>query len=1283
MMRFTNLKGALLAGASAAVLMAAVQAPALADQIYAGSQTKNATAGGNLADSDDSANANTNAGNTFESFTGVASEVQNNGANAALNNGNAVSASIDTGTDPGNVDYSALSGQTATQVGGSIATETNVDDDNLIEDQAFQNAQGVFSKLQNNGSESAINNGNAVAAAILEGNVATSVLYVASDQDATVGGGAVNLYEAETSTNDNDIRDDAFGSTEGVMSVLQNNGPNAALNNGNAVAAVINATDVDGNGDFDVEGNQTARVDGSNSSTETTNLDTNRLRGNAFQNAQGVGSAMQNNGANTAANNGNAVSALVLNQNIDGAYDLDAIGSQDARVDSTPGGANEAVQQADSHDRNFIGGNAFEESRGVFSAMQNNGPNSALNGGNTVAAMISNGEGTPDDFAATSEQRATVRANDGTNSSDEDASDDANRIDGNAFRDPEGIVSATQNNGANTAANNGNTVTAAIANNRTDVDGPQDMLAVSTQNAQVRATNGGTNVSIETGSDDSNLITDDAFASVQGVASALQNNGANSALNNGNTVSAVISGGAGTTADDFRTDSSQTARVDADALGGNISEEYASDNTNTLGGNAFQGAAGVASVLQNNGANSAANNGNTVAAFIISGGVGSAGAPSELQAPNGELTVSQSATVEANASNSGDPDGNRNLEGGTGNRVVEANDITDNAFQNAEGVFSVLQNNGANSAINNGNTVSAVISDPDTYAAAQADFDTVSTQTALVTNDDGAGANGGDNTSRESRDGADGNPDTNTVDGSAFAAAKGVMSAAQNNGANSAINNGNTVAAIISDQQANTNNDEYSATSVQSATVESRFGNTPFDGNLSEEANSPDTNTVAGAAFGAAQGVGSLAQNNGANSALNNGNTVSAVITDGPVASVADFAADSRQDARVSARDNTINRDQQGNVSGGAGAWPSDESNRMTGQAFYEAEGVFSAMQNNGPNSAANNGNTVAAFITDGTVGLDDESLLDANQNGAFTSRQRATVEGGDNGGTNISRQQGSDDRNSIDGEAFRYAEGIFSALQNNGGNSALNNGNTVAAVIAESGIANEHDATLTAGQVQQARVNADAGGNESYASDFAGTAVASLASNRLTNDVFSGAEGVFSVLQNNGANSAINNGNAVTAFITQGTADIGAGNDFTVDSTQTARVEATGGGLNFSLEEDASHDSNLIDGDAFNGTQGVASITQNNGANSAINNGNTVAAVFNGSQAAGTFWSGDTSTATVVAGAASSVSVGVSNTNTIGGNAFQGASGVVSVSQNNGANAAINNGNVVAAFIN
>ena len=1370
----------LLIGVSALALAVAAAAAVRADQNFTANHTASATAGGNVSDQVDNSNKNENIGDAFKDAEGVISEVQNNGDNAAITNGNTVDAKINTGVATGNVDYDAISTQTATQSGGSTATETNVDDDNVIAGDAFQNAKGVFSKVQNNGANSALNNGNAVAAAILEGGTNTTTLKAESVQTATVNGGTSpdnNSYTADgVSTNDNDITSNAFQNTEGVASALQNNGPNSAANNGNTVAAVIQpGSTINGNRTFDTDSRQRATVNGSNESIEgsnqgASNTDTNRIRSQAFQNTEGVGSVMQNNGANSALNNGNTVSAVVTdngsvngNNNFDTNQSANFTSQQTARVDAGADGANSSTQTGSS-DSNSITNQAFEQAEGVFSVLQNNGPNSALNNGNTVSAIITNDDvaNGSSTFDTDSQQTAVVDSDAGGSiTSAETDSADTNTINGDAFRDSEGIVSALQNNGANSAANNGNTVSAVIANggvgqeralfdttsaqsatvqaraegeitnsenpspntntiagdafasgegvmsalqnngansalnngntvsaiitNSTTNTASNDQLeTASTQTAQVLAGTGGTGGEItdtQIGSDDTNTLSGAAFDASEGIMSSLQNNGANSAANNGNTVSAIvangsISGAGGT----LRTASTQTARVDSNALSLIRSDgppaapnpfSPASDDTNTISSTAFQDAKGVGSALQNNGANSALNNGNTVSAFVTDSSVSFAnGVTAALRSPFGALTTTQSATVEANESSSG-LDGIISVEQRNGS--LDTNTITSEAFENAQGVFSALQNNGANSALNNGNTVSAIIADT-TVGTATADFDTTSTQTATVTASS-SNINGGVNSSQQNPTSSD----LNTITSEAFRAAKGVMSVGQNNGANTAANNGNTVAAIITDGNVNTTStDTLDATSTQTATVQTLKGTNPADGNKNVEGqNGPDSNTISGDAFSSAQGVGSVLQNNGANSALNNGNTVSAVITDGTIGSRANFNADSRQVARVFAGDNSRNLDDQATQA-------SPENNSISSDAFQESEGVFSALQNNGANSALNNGNTVAAFIADGggtTVNLEASSLLDANKNGGFNSTQSAAVDADAANSANDARPRtgDQDQSNSIGSNAFRDAEGVFSALQNNGGNSALNNGNTVAAVIAQNNIGGNQNSTFNADSTQTARVDANSGNNNSLRSPAAD------ATNTLNGDAFRNGEGVFSVLQNNGGNVAGNNGNVVSAFIADGNVDVNGINTFNTDSTQNARVDSTVLNGNTSTEQ-GGDDTNRISSAAFSNTQGVVSVLQNNGPNSAINNGNTVAAIINDcTTCTGTFNFTSTSaqTSVVVAGSSMATHAGGSdNTNSISGTAFSNVSGVYSITQNNAPNSAISNGNTVSAVI-
>ena len=84
-----------------------------ADQTFSTTHTSTATAGGNISDQAAKSNLNQNINDSFRNAQGVVSEVQNNGDNAALNNGNTVDATISTvipGADRRS--FSAIGGST-------------------------------------------------------------------------------------------------------------------------------------------------------------------------------------------------------------------------------------------------------------------------------------------------------------------------------------------------------------------------------------------------------------------------------------------------------------------------------------------------------------------------------------------------------------------------------------------------------------------------------------------------------------------------------------------------------------------------------------------------------------------------------------------------------------------------------------------------------------------------------------------------------------------------------------------------------------------------------------------------------------------------------------------------------------------------------------------------------------------------------------------------------------------------------------------------------------------
>ncbi len=882
-------------GVSAIALSLATSGAAwAADETFTADQDASARVTGATSTQIGTTNLNDISGNTGETFTGIMSMLQNNGANSVVNNGNAVSAIINTGNTSSDESFTTGTGTDgATQtawVTDSTSEETTVDDDNKINTDAFRDATGVVSVAQNNGSNAAINNGNIVTGLVESGNSSGQrVFQVRARNDAIVlgDGSASSVGQgggASASTNDNIVTDDAFESFSGIASVAQNNGANAAINNGNAVAGIVEMGTVTPGGGanggpeltFNVILQQTASVAGSRQNTEADvgdsgadpagNIDVNTITEDAFREAKGIVSVAQNNGANSAINNGNGVAGIVTsdqNVTVDD-VELNNIGIENAQI-AAVGGGNALITDPlpgndDSANNNLVDMQAFQDFNGVASVVQNNGPNSSINNGNSVAAIVLDDANITTDsnvLDSDSSQSATVVAGGGEISASANLSQtDDNTLNGGAFQTFSGVSSTVQNNGSNAAVNNGNMVAAFIGEENTA--NTQDSLSRlkaddNSQFAAVRPGPGGLVSNFElSDSDDANLIGGSSFSSAEGIHSVAQNNGANAAINNGNSVAAIIVDSAISNGDAILdVAQSQVARVFAN--GGTVSNfEDEVDDINTASGTTFDSADGVASMFQNNGANSAINNGNAVAVLLsddttvnvdastLDGGVPLPGGPA----------VSQIAEVNASSDV-------------TSEQIVGSDDlntITDQAFRNSEGVFSVGQNNGANSAINNGNTVAAAIADEGSVDASEGvDFDVDAEQTATV----------GTTGTVESTESVN-SQDENTINTDAFQNAAGVFSVLQNNGPNSAINNGNTVAAIIGDCPQCTGANSFNVSSTSTGTV-GAFA-------IATNTNVNNTNLISGQAFQNGRGVFAVTQNNGANAALSNGNVVAAII---------------------------------------------------------------------------------------------------------------------------------------------------------------------------------------------------------------------------------------------------------------------------------------------------------------------------------------------------------------------------------------------------------------------
>ena len=108
------MKKTLLASTSTLVVGLVLANPASADT-FVTNHTADADTGGSSSVQTDVVNLNTVGANTFQNLKGIASVLQNSGANDAVNNGNTVDAIIANGGSEGDLDFTVTSNQDAQQ----------------------------------------------------------------------------------------------------------------------------------------------------------------------------------------------------------------------------------------------------------------------------------------------------------------------------------------------------------------------------------------------------------------------------------------------------------------------------------------------------------------------------------------------------------------------------------------------------------------------------------------------------------------------------------------------------------------------------------------------------------------------------------------------------------------------------------------------------------------------------------------------------------------------------------------------------------------------------------------------------------------------------------------------------------------------------------------------------------------------------------------------------------------------------------------------------------------
>lgn len=370
---------------------------------------------------------------------------------------------------------------------------------------------------------------------------------------------------------------------------------------------------------------------------------------------------------------------------------------------------------------NNIDDTAFTLAKGAFNVLQNQSINSAVQQGMAIAAVV-NHTGTPasDNTASAGVGQSTnVLFNSAFNADINgnpalDAGE--NEIEANAFQNAKGAFNVLQNASINSNVQQGLSI-AAIVNHGNDQfdDDPTHLTAnAGVSQAATIFVNHGEHASIgsslfgdRSAIEKGNSIENSAFSNAAGAFNVLQNESVNSSTQQGLSIAAVVSrtdqsdnsdDNDDTTAN-ARAQNSQNAGVSANTSGNSILE--ALQGQNGIVDNAFSGAAGAFSVLQNQSINSSVQQAMSIAAVVNRESDGDGASELfDLPGQSALSTASLSAAVTGNSANVGPA---------TFTDVASSNLIANNAFSHAAGAFNVLQNASVNSAVQQSMSISAVV----------------------------------------------------------------------------------------------------------------------------------------------------------------------------------------------------------------------------------------------------------------------------------------------------------------------------------------------------------------------------------------------------------------------------------------------------------------------------------------------------------------------------------------------------------------------------------------------
>ena len=539
----------------------------------------------------------------------------------------------------------------------------------------------------------------------------------------------------------------------------------------------------------------------------------------------------------------------------------------------------------------------------------------------------------------------------------------------------------------------------------------------------------------------------------------------------------------------------------------------------------------------------------------------------------------------------------------------------DDAFEDGAGVANVQQNNGAANVIGIANAIAVY---DGTDADLSGDDPNVTQEVSTYGNIDDV----------ETQD--NGSTRDNAVTDS-FNGFEGVATVQQNNGNSNVLGSALAVAAFNEE-----NGDDRDV--MQTVSAEAYVTDNDGSGDDVFDSGSDRTNTI-DPAFDDFAGVATVQQNNG------DGNVLGAAT--GVVANFPDSDSLDDYDQYVSTYgvidDIEMTTDSRDGVFG--------DRDNLIEDSFDSAAGVLTVQQNNGSANAVLSAIAVAVDASGDTGGGEED--VDIQYVSTY-----GDVVGPDSIEQSSAVNDDADRRNDIVSDSFDQAEGVITVQQNNGDANVLGSAIGVAASIAGSDDIDD---------VEDQDVY-----TEGYVSLGSNDEVIDVSSNRenVISDSFEDARGVFSVGQNNGNANVIGSAIGVAASI-----DPDGNNGDEVFNSSDVYGSVTGSSGSLVSTVDPADRTNTID-DSFVDAEGVGTVYQNNGDANVIGSAIAVAAHggANGFDEA-------VSTATLngvvtdnTINVFSNSPIGTEFTNTISNGAFDGASGVLNIIQNNG------NGNVIGA---